>query len=108
MENNGRKNRCYNKDANELISEIEGDILYLDPPYNSRQYVSNYHLLETISKYDSPEIKGVTGIRNYEDQKSLFCVKKEVLKAFEEIIEKANFESIVLSYSNEGLMTLTK
>ena len=105
VENNGRKNRCYNKDANELISEIEGDILYLDPPYNSRQYVSNYHLLETISKYDSPEIKGVTGIRNYEDQKSLFCVKKEVLKAFEEIIEKANFESIVLSYSNEGLMT---
>lgn len=105
VENNGRKNICYNKDANTLISEIEGDILYLDPPYNSRQYVSNYHLLETISRYDSPEIKGVTGVRNYKEQKSAFCVKKEALKALEEIIEKANFENIVLSYSNEGLMT---
>lgn len=108
IENNGYKNKCYNEDANELISEIEGDILYLDPPYNSRQYASNYHLLETISKYDSPEITGVTGIRNYKNQKSAFCIKKDVLKAFEDIISKANFENLVLSYSNEGLMSFNE
>lgn len=105
VEDNGRCNKSYNMDANQLISEIEGDILYLDPPYNSRQYASNYHLLETISKYDSPKIKGVTGIRDYTNQKSAFCIKKHVLKAFEDIIEKASFENIVLSYSNEGLMS---
>lgn len=105
VEDNGRRNKCYNMDANRLISEIEGDILYLDPPYNSRQYAPNYHILETVAKYDSPEIRGVTGIRDYSDQKSAFCVKKDVSGAFEEIIEKAKFENIILSYSSEGLMT---
>lgn len=105
VEDNGCCNKCYNMDANQLISKIEGDILYLDPPYNTRQYASNYHLLETISRYDSPKIKGITGIRDCEEQKSAFCIKKSALKAFEEIIEKANFEHIILSYSNEGLMS---
>ena len=108
VEDNGRCNKSYNMDANKLISKIEGDILYLDPPYNSRQYASNYHLLETISKYDFPKINGVTGIRDYTNQKSAFCMKKDVLKAFEDIIEKANFENIILSYSNEGLMTFNE
>jgi len=44
---NGKANRSYNADANALIRELEGDILYIDPPYNSRQYAPNYHLLET-------------------------------------------------------------
>ena len=44
--NNG-EHEVYNEDANSLIKRIEGDILYLDPPYNSRQYSANYHLLNT-------------------------------------------------------------
>lgn len=104
VQNNGRQNKAYNTDANHLISQIQGDILYLDPPYNARQYASNYHLLETISRYDYPQIKGVTGIRDCSSQRSAFCIKKDVRKAFEDIIEKANFEHIILSYSNEGLM----
>lgn len=102
---NNRSNKSYNSDANKLIRELEGDILYLDPPYNSRQYAPNYHLLETISKYDYPEIKGVTGMRPYGDEKSAFCKKSEVLEAFEDLIEKAKFVNIVLSYSSDGLMT---
>jgi adenine-specific DNA-methyltransferase len=42
---NNKNNTCFNQDANELINVIDGDILYIDPPYNSRQYGSNYHLL---------------------------------------------------------------
>ena len=102
---NNRSNKSYNKDANKLIRELEGDILYLDPPYNSRQYAPNYHLLETISKYDYPKIKGVTGMRPYDGEKSAFCVKGEVLEAFEDLIEHAKFTNIVLSYSSDGLMT---
>lgn len=104
VQDNGRPNKAYHMDANQLICQIEGDILYLDPPYNARQYASNYHLLETISRYDAPEIKGITGTRDCTTQRSAFCIKKDVLKAFEDIIEKANFEHIILSYSNEGLM----
>ena len=65
-------NKVYNKDANELIKDIEVDILYLDPPYNRRQYCDNYHILETIAKYDNPKIKGKTGLR-VEKKKSLYC-----------------------------------
>lgn len=105
---NKRNNKSYNKDANKLIEELNGDILYLDPPYNSRQYAPNYHLLETISKYDYPEIHGVTGMRPYDDLKSPFCIKSKVYDAFEDLISKAKFSNIVMSYSTDGLMTTGK
>ena len=105
VEDNGFENRACNQDANALISQIEGDILYLDPPYNNRQYAPNYHLLETISRYDRPQVSGVTGMRPYGDTKSAFCRKGEAAGAFEELVEKAKFESILLSYSTDGLMT---
>ena len=102
---NGRSNRSYNADANKLIREIDGDILYIDPPYNSRQYAPNYHLLETISRYDFPEVRGVTGMRRYDDVKSAYCNKSEVLDAFEDLISNARFSTIITSYSTEGLMS---
>ncbi len=101
---NGCKNKSCNMEANRLIEEIEGDILYLDPPYNSRQYAPNYHLLETIARYDRPEIYGVTGMRPYDDLKSPFCIKGEAAEALEDLVSKANFSDIVMSYSNDGIM----
>lgn len=62
-------------------------------------------MLETISKYDYPEIYGVTGMRPYNDLKSSFCIKSEVFDAFEDLISKAKFRNIVMSYSTGGLMT---
>lgn len=98
----------YNENVNSLISQISGDILYLDPPYNERQYCSNYHILETIARYDNPIISGKTGLRNYKEQKSEFCIKSKVCDAFENIIKNANFRYIFLSYNNEGLMPFDK
>lgn len=97
--------KVYNEDISELIKDVSGDILYLDPPYNARQYCSNYHLLETIAKYDNPEIKGKTGLRDYSKQKSVFCLKDKVADAFAELIKNAKFKYIFLSYNNEGLMS---
>jgi adenine-specific DNA-methyltransferase len=94
----------YNEDANILIRKIQGDILYLDPPYNERQYDSNYHILETVARYDNPEVYGKTGLRRNSPAKSAFCSKKTVKTAFEDIIANANFKYIFLSYNNEGLM----
>lgn len=103
---NGRTGEAYNENINNVIKHISGDVLYLDPPYNARQYCGNYHVLETIAKYDNPDLKGVTGLRNSDDQKSEFCSKKTVEKAFEDLIANANFKYIFLSYNNEGLMSL--
>lgn len=93
----------YNEDGNRLIHNIEGDILYLDPPYNARQYGANYHLLNTIAKYNTFAPKGKTGLPPY--KKSAYCRKPEVAKVFEDLIVSAKFKYIFLSYNNEGLMT---
>ncbi len=95
----------FNQNANNLIKNIYADILYLDPPYNERQYASNYHILETIAKYDNPKIQGKTGLREYSEQKSDFCKKAHVKNAFADIIKNAKTKYIFLSYNNEGLMT---
>ena len=101
---NDNSHEVYNEDANELIKKIEGDILYLDPPYNAREYGANYHLLNTIALYDDFLPKGKTGLRDYE--RSRYCKKNEVKVAFEELIKNAKFKYIFLSYNNEGLMSL--
>lgn len=104
VQDNGRNNLCFQKDANELVREIEGEILYLDPPYNTRQYAPNYHLLETISMYDKPVVQGITGVRPYEDMKSAFSIRSQVLEAFEDLIAHAKFQRLILSYNTDGLM----
>lgn len=101
---NKNTNKSYNSNANSLIKKISGDILYIDPPYNSRQYLPNYHLLETIAKYDNPILKGKTGIREYSKEKSNYCSKNLVLKEFEQLIKDAKFKYIIISYNNEGLI----
>lgn len=99
-----KKHKVYNCDSMRLVKNLNVDILYLDPPYNSRQYAPNYHLLETIAKYDDPKIKGVTGIRNYDDQKSDFCNKKLALCALDKIAKNAKYKYLILSYNSEGIM----
>ena len=97
-------NEVYNEDVNTLIHRINGDILYLDPPYNARQYCTNYHVLETIARYDNPDLHGKSGLREYQAQKSKYCSKRTVMEEFDDLIRNANFRYIFLSYNNEGLM----
>jgi len=98
-----KPHQVYNLDSNELIKKISGDILYLDPPYNQRQYSSNYHILNTIAKYKPFIPKGKTGLPKY--NRSNYSRKNDVYKTFEELIKNADFNSIFLSYNNEGLMS---
>ncbi len=103
---NEQDHEVFNEDINKVVEKIKGDILYLDPPYNQRQYATNYHMLETIAKYDNPKIHGKTGLREYQNQKSLYCSRTQAKKAFNDLILKARAKYIFLSYNNEGLMTL--
>jgi len=104
---NNQDHEVFNEDINKVAGKITGDILYLDPPYNQRQYATNYHMLETIAKYDNPKIHGKTGLREYQNEKSLYCSRTQAKKAFNDLILKAKAKYIFLSYNNEGLMTLS-
>src|SRR5690606_4557620 len=81
---NEADHEVFNEDANMLIEKVEGDILYMDPPYNHRQYGANYHLLNTIAKYDEFIPSGKTGLREYE--RSAWCMRGKVADVFEDLI----------------------
>ena len=101
---NGKQNECHKKDIFEIIDDVEGDILYLDPPYNSRQYPPYYHILETVTDYDAPQIYGITGRRPYQDKLSPFCMKDKAFSALLDIIKRAKFKHIYVSYNTDGII----
>lgn len=99
------QNEVYISDVNHLIKKISGDILYLDPPYTPTQYISQYHVLETIAKNDCPEVHGIGAHRDNGDQISKWCKKGRVHEEFEKIIANAKFKHIIFSYSDAGIMS---
>lgn len=105
---NDNSHEVFNENASDLITKISGDILYLDPPYNAREYGANYHLLNTIALYDDFVPQGKTGLREREYEKSDFCKKSSALDALENLVRNAVFEWIFLSYNDEGILNLSQ
>lgn len=95
--------RCLCGDFSDVLAE-EADLLYADPPYNSREYLPNYHILETVARWDAPAIRGVTGMREHAAEKSPFCGKRTVRAAFETLIRDCRAKWLLISYSTEGLL----
>lgn len=104
---NDNEHDIFNEDINKLIKSTKHDVVYLDPPYNHRQYSGNYHVLETIAKNDKPKIKGKTWMRDCSSQKSLYCSRDKVKKAYKDLISNIKAKYIFLSYNDEWLMSLT-
>jgi len=96
---NNAENQCYNIDANALVKNIQADLVYIDPPYNSRQYCDAYHLLENVARWEKPEVFGVAKKMDRTALKSKYCTQ-EATKAFEELIESIKAKYILLSYNN--------
>lgn len=96
--NNGN-NQCFNIDANELVKSIEADLVYIDPPYNSRQYCDAYHLLENIAKWEKPEVFGVAKKMDRRNLKSEYCTQNAT-QAFADLIQNIKAKYILLSYNN--------
>jgi len=107
--NENLNNVVYKSDANKLIKRIKTniDILYIDPPYSTRQYISNYHLLENIVTWQKPKLYGKAKKMDCNDLKSLYSRKSMVLEVFSDLIKEAVKKTrfIVMSYSNRGLIS---
>ena len=88
---------------NEEVKQVK--CFYLDSPYTTDQYSRFYHILETVCKYDYPQLNHKAKYR--EDRvMSDFCYKKSVAQEFENIISfaKNNNSSLIISYSNHGVI----
>ena len=94
-------NEIYKEDANALIRKITCDVLYIDPPYNSRQYSDAYHLLENLAEWKKPEVAGVGKKMNRAHIKSDYCLKSAT-SVFADLIRNADCKHILLSYNNTG------
>jgi adenine-specific DNA methylase len=92
-------NEVHNTDANMLIRDIECDVLYMDPPYNSRQYCDAYHLLENLSLWQKPEVFGVAKKFDRSKIKSEYSLKSAA-ESFDDLVVNAKCKYMLLSYNN--------
>lgn len=104
------ENMVYNELA-ETFSETDSeyyDIIYVDPPYNQRQYSGNYSPLNYIAEYNKDIVlKGKTGlIENY--NKSKFCKKTDIKNTFDSLICGLKCKYLIISYNNEGLLSMNE
>lgn len=102
----GSGHRAFNADFNDIVDDLSCDILYIDPPYNERQYAPNYHVLETIARWDKPTLKGKTGQRPYMELKSQWCTHDGAAAGLDRIASSAKYKHLLLSYSDEGLLSV--
>lgn len=96
---NNSNNQCFNMDSNELVKNIEADLVYIDPPYNSRQYCDAYHLLENVARWEKPEVFGVARKMDRSTMKSKYCTQSAT-EAFEQLVGDIKAKYILLSYNN--------
>ncbi|MGT2704036.1 Dam family site-specific DNA-(adenine-N6)-methyltransferase [Streptococcus parauberis] len=93
-------NEIYSEDANDLVKRIQADLVYIDTPYNSRQYGDAYHLLENIVDWEKPELTGVAlKMINRSHIKSKYSTSKAP-EAFEDLIKNIQAKYILVSYNN--------
>jgi adenine-specific DNA-methyltransferase len=105
---NGQRNRIWLCEATDLVQRTSTDILYLDPPYNERDYRSYYHLTESIATWDKPRVMGRAGLPVRPRKKSEFCSRTTAEKALARLISCANAKLILLHYSTKGLVSHEK
>ncbi|AXK51617.1 DNA adenine methylase [Spiroplasma alleghenense] len=90
----------FNEDSNKLVKKIESDVIYIDPPYNARQYVNFYHVLENLVNWDKPnEFEGSSMKFKRNHLKSEYSRSKAVY-FFEELINNIKAKLIIVSYNN--------
>lgn len=96
-------NKIFRKDANQLVRNLDSDVVYIDPPYNSRQYSDSYHLLENVATWKKPAVEGVAKKMDRTHLKSKYSLKS-ASAAFSDLIENipSTTKYILVSYNDMG------
>lgn len=92
-------------DALDAVDRLDADAVYLDPPYNQHKYLGNYHVWETLVRWDRPEVYGTACKRvDCRERRSAFNSKPAALAALRAVVERARARHLVVSFSNEGFV----
>lgn len=88
----------YREDSNKLVKKIKGDIAYIDPPYNSRQYSRFYHIYENLVQWKKPKLFGVA-LKPQPENMSKYCTVK-AKDAFKDLVNDLDVKYLAVSYNN--------
>jgi len=97
------KGQAFQMEASQAARRLSGDIGYLDPPYNQHKYLGNYHIWETLVRWDAPVAYGVACKRiDCRDRKSAFNSKPRIHAAIADVVAKLDVRHLLVSFNNEG------
>jgi adenine-specific DNA-methyltransferase len=83
------------------------DLAYLDPPYNQHSYLGNYHVWESLVRWDKPDVYGKACKRvDVRERKSPFNSKRAIRQALDNVLDALDgrVRYLIMSYSNEGFV----
>jgi adenine-specific DNA-methyltransferase len=90
----------YNCDANSLVRRIKCDIAYIDPPYNARQYVNFYHVLENLARWEKPTVFEGNSMKFKRDELKSGYSRSEAPVLFADLIRNLDCKFLIVSYNN--------
>lgn len=102
----GGKGHAACMDAFEAAAAFEADIAYIDPPYNQHSYLGNYHVWESLVRWDKPQVYGVACKRvDVRERRSIFNSRPRFLDALGRLLRAVRAPTLIVSFSNEGYLS---
>jgi adenine-specific DNA-methyltransferase len=99
------KSKAYSMDALDAARQLQADVTYLDPPYNQHSYLGNYHVWESLVRWDKPEVYGIACKRvDVRERRSLFNSRPQFAGTMKRLLESLSSPVVVVSFNNEGYL----
>jgi len=97
------KSEAHRLEAREAAATLKTDVAYLDPPYNQHKYLGNYHVWETLVRWDQPEVYGIACKRiECKERRSDFNSRPGIRKAMMELVDSLSARYLLVSFNDEG------
>ncbi|HVU64044.1 MAG TPA: DNA adenine methylase [Phycisphaerales bacterium] len=101
------KGHAHQLDALAAAGALEADAAYIDPPYNQHSYLGNYHIWESLIRWDKPPVYGVACKReDVRTRQSIFNSRRTCAEALARVINACRARHLIVSFSNEGFLSL--